>query len=323
VVREPKLLDRLREACRVRHYSPHTADAYHHWCRRFILFHGKQHPKDMAEPEVNAFLTHLAVAGNVAASTQNQALAALLFLYQHVLARPLDRIEGVVRANRPTRLPTVLTRTEVVPLLAAVTGVPKLVSGLLYGGGLRLMEGLHLRVKDMDFAAGEIMVRDGKGFKDRRTMLPASLRPELEAHLKKREQLHEADLVAGLGQAPMPDALARKLRGADRDWAWQWVFPATGHYTDRRTGVRHRHHIHESTIARAVHEAARRVRLTKRVTCHTFRHSFATHLLEGGADIRTVQELLGHNDVRTTMIYTHVLNKGPVGLRSPLDMLPS
>ena len=317
----PKLLDRLRETCRARHYSPRTEDSYHYWCRRFILFHGKRHPQEMAEPELNRFLTHLAVEGNVAASTQNQALAAVLFLYQHVLGRPLDRIEGVVRANRPTRLPAVLTQAEVGPLLTAVTGTPGLVCGLLYGGGLRLMEGLELRVKDIDLVAGVITVRDGKGFKDRRTMLPASLRPAFEAHLARRKAMHKADLAAGLGRVALPGALARKYPAADREWAWQWVFPATSHYTDQMTGVRHRHHLHETAVAKALRAASQKLGLAKRVTCHTFRHSFATHLLEGGADIRTVQELLGHNDVRTTMIYTHVLNKGPVGLRSPLDTL--
>jgi integron integrase len=303
----------------VRHYSPRTEDAYHDWCRRFILFHGKRHPQEMAETEVNAFLTHLAVDGHVAASTQNQALAARLFLYQHVLLKPLDRLDGVIRANRPKQLPVVLTPDEVRILLAALTGTPAVVCGLLYGGGLRLLEGLQLRVKDLDFATGRVVVRDGKGFRDRVTVLPDSLRGLLADHLTRRRTVHAADLAGGLGRVPMPDALARKYPNADREWGWQWVFPAISHYTDRRTGVKHRHHLHESVVSRALADAVRKLGWGKRVTSHAFRHSFATHLLENGYDIRTVQELLGHQDVRTTMIYTHVVNRGPLAVRSPLD----
>jgi integron integrase len=318
--RQPKLLDRLRSACRVRHFSRRTEEAYHDWARRFILFHHVRHPETMAEPEVNAFLTHLAVERNVSASTQNQALAALLFLYDAVLGRPLDQL-AVVRANRPGRLPSVMTPDEVGRVLAALTGVPRLVAQIQYGAGLRVLETLQLRVKDLDFEGSKIMVRDGKGFQDRVSVLPAAVVPGLREQLECRRAVHDADLRKGLGRAPMPDALARKFPNADREWGWQWVFAAASHYTDRQTGVRHRHHLHESVISRAVREAVTRVGLTKRVTTHTFRHSFATHLLEAGADIRTVQELLGHKDVRTSMISTHVLTRGPAGVRSPLDRL--
>jgi len=257
----------------------------------------------------------------VAASTQNQGLAALLFLYEHVLEQPLNRIEGVVRARRPRRLPVVLSREDVAAVLAELDGDPYLVCALLYGSGLRVLEGLRIRVKDLDFERGESTVRDGKGRKDRITMLPAALYEPLQEHLRRVRRQHEEDLRAALGQAPLPDALARKYPNAAREWGWQWVFPASSHYLDPRTGIQHRHHLHESVIQKAVHEAARRAGLAKPATPHTFRHSFATHLLEDGYDIRTVQELLGHKDVRTTMIYTHVLNRGGRGVRSPLDRL--
>lgn len=317
----PKLLDRLRAACRVRHLSRRTEDAYHHWCRRFILYHGVRHPQEMAEPEVNAFLTHLAVEGHVAASTQNQALAALLFLYEHVLGRPLDRVRGVVRAHRPERRPVVLTRDEVRSLLGHLDGVPRLVGVLLYGTGMRVFECLHLRVKDVEFTRDEFTVRDGKGEKDRVVPLPRSAKPDLSAHLDRVRAQHRADLAKGVGQVPLPYALARKYPSADREWGWQWVFPATSHYSDRRTGVRHRHHLHETVIQRAFRDACRAAGIVKHATPHTLRHAFATHLLEAGADIRTVQELLGHANVETTMIYTHVLNRGPHGIISPADRL--
>jgi integron integrase len=255
----------------------------------------------------------------LAASTQNQALAALLFLYGAVLGKPLDRIDGVVRANRPKRLPAVMTRDEAVRVLGAMAGTPRLVAQLQYGAGLRVLEALQLRVKDVEFDGSRVVVRDGKGFQDRLTVLPAAVVPALTEHLAARRAVHTRDLRRGLGRVPMPDALARKFPGADREWGWQWVFAARTHYTDPRTGVRHRHHLHESVVGRAVREAVAAVGLTKRVTTHTFRHSFATHLLEAGYDLRTVQELLGHKDVRTTMIYTHVLNTGPKAVRSPLD----
>jgi len=317
----PRLYDCVVEALRSRHYSRRTEEAYLHWIRRFLAFHGGTHPRELAEKDLNRFLTHLAIGENVAASTQNQALAAVLFLYQHVLEQPLDRIEGVVRARKPKRLPVVLSRDEVGAILAELDGVPRLVCALLYGAGLRLLEALELRVKDLDFGRGEITVRQGKGQKDRLTMLPGELLQEIQDHLRRSRQQHETDLKSGLGQAPLPDALSRKYPKAGREWVWQWVFPASSHYLDRETGIRHRHHLHESVIQKAVHQAARRAGLAKRVTTHAFRHSFATHLLEDGYDIRTVQELLGHKDVQTTMVYTHVLNRGGRGVRSPLDVL--
>ncbi|MGH2704561.1 MAG: integron integrase [Actinomycetota bacterium] len=273
----------------------------------------------LREPAVNAFLTHLAVDQNVAASTQNQALAALLFFYEQVLGQPLDRIDGVVRARKPKRLPVVLSRKEVQTILSFVEGVPRLVCMLLYGAGPRITEALSGRVKDLDFERRELIVRDGKGQKDRVTMLPDQLRGPLKEHLRAVRRQHDADLASGLGRAPMPDALARKYRNADREWGWQWVFPATSYYLDRSTGVRHRYHLHESVVQKAVRAAVLRAGIAKHATAHTFRHSFATHLLEDGYDIRTVQELLGHKDVRTTQIYTHVLNRGGHGVPSPLD----
>jgi len=318
---QPKLLDRVRHAIRARHYSPRTEEAYVHWIRRYIFFHKVRHPADMGKQELNAFLSHLAVKEHVSASTQTQALSALVFLYRHVLERDLGLLEGVVRAKRPGRVPVVLTRSEVRQLLTHLDDVVLLVCTLLYGSGLRLLECLHLRVKDIDFERLEIAVRDGKGQKDRVTMLPVSCKQPLLDHLVKIGQLHEDDLRQGLGRAPLPDAVARKYPSADRQWAWQYVFPASSHYTDRQTGVRHRHHLHETVVQKAVAQAVRLAGLNKPATPHTLRHSFATHLLEGGSDIRTVQELLGHNDVSTTMIYTHVLNRGGRGVQSPADRL--
>ncbi len=316
-----KLLDRVREAIRTRHYSPRTEQAYVHWIRRYIFFHNVRHPADMGQPELNAFLTHLAVKERVSASTQTQALSALVFLYRHVLDRDVGLLEGVVRARRPGRVPIVLTRAEVRRLLAHLDGTVLLVCTLLYGSGLRLLECLRLRVKDIDLERHEITVRDGKGQKDRVTPLPVTCREPLREHLKTIGQLHEDDLRQGLGRAPLPDAVARKHPSADRQWAWQYVFPASSHYTDRLTGVRHRHHLHETVIQKAMAEAVRIAGINKPATPHTLRHSFATHLLEGGYDIRTVQELLGHQDVSTTMIYTHVLNRGGRGVQSPADSL--
>jgi integron integrase len=318
---QPKLLERVREAIRTRHYSPRTEEAYVHWIRRYIFFHRVRHPADMGKPELNAFLSHLAVKEHVSASTQTQALSALVFLYRHVLDRDIGLLEGVVRAKRPGRVPVVLTRGEVKQLLSHLDNVVLLVCTLLYGSGLRLLECLHMRVKDIDFERLEIAVRDGKGQKDRVTMLPVSCKQPLLDHLVKTGQLHEDDLRQGLGRAPLPDAVARKYPSADRQWAWQYVFPASSHYTDRQTGVRHRHHLHETVVQKAVAEAVRVAGLNKPATPHTLRHSFATHLLEGGSDIRTVQELLGHNDLSTTMIYTHVLNRGGRGVQSPADRL--
>jgi integron integrase len=278
-----------------------------------------RHPKEMGATEVAAFLSHLAVRGKVSASTQNQALSALLFLYRHVVGIELEWVDGVLRAKRPVRLPIVLTRGEVAAVLRRMRGVDRIMASLLYGSGLRLLECAHLRVKDVDLTRREITVRDGKGRKDRVTMLPAAIAKPLGAHLEKVKQQHEADLRKGLGSVELPDALERKYPKAPWEWAWQWVFPATRLYTDMKTGRRRRHHLHESVLQRAVREAVLRSGIPKRATCHTLRHSFATHLLEDGYDIRTIQELLGHSDVATTMIYTHVLNRGGRGVRSPLD----
>jgi integron integrase len=318
---KPNLLDQLRHAVRALHYSPNTEEAYVHWAWRYILFHHKRHPAEMGEAEVNAFLTDLAVTQHVAASTQNQALAALLFLYEKVLHRPLDRLEGVVRAKRPHRLPVVLTRDEVRAILGRLSGTYRLIATLLYGCGLRQIECLRLRVKDIDFGKNQITIREGKGQKDRVTMLPGAANEPLAKHLQRVQRLHAADLQAGFGRVELPFALDRKYPNADREWGWQYVFPSANIGTDPRSGVRRRHHAHESAIARAVKHATRTAGIAKRVTCHTFRHSFATHLLEDGYDIRTIQELLGHQDVSTTMIYTHVLNQGGRGVRSPLDGL--
>jgi integron integrase len=315
----PKLLDRLRQTCRVRHYSIRTEDAYHDWARRFILFHGKRHPQEMGAAEINQFLTHLAVEGHVSASTQNQAFCAILFLYRDVLQVEPGRIEGVIRANRPKRLPVVLTRVEVNRVLSQLADPYRLMAELMYGSGLRLLECLRLRVKDIDLDRKEITVREGKGNKDRRTMLPASVIPRLIAHLVEVRRVHDHDLANGYGSVYLPDALDRKLPNAAREFWWQYVFPSSRLSTDPRSGEVRRHHQHESALSRAVGDAVRTAGMTKRATSHSFRHSFATHLLEAGYDIRTVQELLGHEDVSTTMIYTHVLNKGGRAVTSPLD----
>jgi integron integrase len=315
----PRLLDRVRQACRVRHLSRRTEDAYVAWIRRFILFHKKRHPNDMGAEEVSRFLSWLAVSRRVSASTQNQALNALLFLYRNVLQRELPAVGGVVRAHRPVRLPTVLTRDEVRAVLAQLKGMPYLVTSLLYGSGLRLLECLQLRVKDIDFDRSQITVREGKGSKDRVTLLPLSIRTDLARHIETVRRLHRGDLQVGLGQVVLPGAIGRKYPAAASSWSWQFVFPASRACRDPLWGAPSRFHIHESAIQRAVTSAVRSAGLTKRATCHSFRHSFATHLLEDGYDIRTVQELLGHADVTTTMIYTHVLNRGVMGVRSPID----
>ena len=315
----PKLLDRVRRAIQIRHYSVRTEHAYVHWVRRFVLFHGKRHPAGLGAPEVSEFLSHLATHGRVAASTQNQARNALLFLYREVLLQPLPELEEVVRAKPPHRLPVVLTPGEVTALLAALSGPPRLVAGLLYGSGLRLLEGLRVRVKDLDFERGEILVRDGKGRRDRVTMLPRRLTGPLRQQLEIARALHRADLAEGFGAVFLPDALAQKYPSADREWGWQYVFPAAQRSLDPRSGEERRHHLSESSVQRAVRAGVRRAGLVKPASCHTLRHSFATHLLERGQDIRTVQELLGHRSVATTMIYTHVLNRGARGVTSPLD----
>ena len=318
---KPRLLDRVREAIRTRHYSRRTEKAYVHWIKRYIFFHGKRHPAEMGAPEVTAFLTSLAVHDKVAASTQNQALSALLFLYREVLGVELPWLDDVVRAKRPQYLPVVLTRDEVRAVLQRLDGVPRLMALLLYGAGLRLLECCRLRVKDVDFATNQIVIRDGKGHKDRVTMLPAAVKAALTAHLEGAREQHQADLRHGAGWVELPGALLRKYPNAGREWGWQWVFPATRIYVERVTGQRRRHHLHESVLQRAVKDAVRAARIAKPATCHTFRHSFATHLLEESHDIRTVQELLGHQDVSTTMIYTHVLNRGPAGVQSPADRM--
>lgn len=315
------LYEQVVRTLRAKHYSPRTEKVYVHWIGRFIKFHAGVHPNQMGEVEVNEFLTDLAVVHNVASSTQNQALAALLFLYDSVLSKPLDRIEGVVRARKPKRLPVVMTTQEVGAVLEHLSGAPHLVARLLYGSGLRLLEGLTLRVKDIDFDRGELVLRDAKGQTDRVTMLPKAVHSDLLAQLQTTRRIHDADLKAGLGRVVLPSALARKYPNADRSWGWQWVFPASSHYDEEGTGIRRRHHLHETVVQKAVRVAVIRSGISKPVTCHTFRHSFATHLLRAGYDIRTVQELLGHRDVRTTMIYTHVLNKGGRGVDSPLDRL--
>jgi integron integrase len=315
-----RLLESVRRAARSRHYSPRTEHAYTEWVRRFVLFHGNRSPAEMGEPEVSRFLSCLATDGRVSASTQNQALSALLFLYQEVLRRDLDWLKDVVRAKRPVRLPVVLTPDEVDAILRELHGAPWLMASLMYGAGLRLMECCRLRVKDIDLARAEIIVRDGKGAKDRVTLLPEKLHRPMAAHLDEVFRLHQQDLSRGRGRAPLPGALVRKYPSAPREWGWQWVFPATRFYREAETGVMYRHHLHESVVQRSVKEAVRAARIAKPASCHTLRHSFATHLLESGYDIRTIQELLGHSDVTTTMIYTHVLNRrGGRGVVSPLD----
>lgn len=317
----PKLLDQVRTACRVRHFSRRTEDAYVGWIRRFILFHQKRHPSTLGATAVTAFISSLATDSLVSASTQNQALNALLFLYRAVLQRELEPFHGIVRARTPVTLPIVLTRDEVRRLLAELHGVPRLVASLLYGSGLRLLECLELRIKDVDLARREITVRRGKGNKDRRTVLPSTSVPSLEAHIARVRTLHEADLARGFGRVVLPDALRAKYPNADRSWPWQFVFPAARICRDPRYGPPTRFHLHASAVQRAVAAAVRRAGLSKRAACHTLRHSFATQLLEDGHDIRTIQELLGHADVSTTMIDTHVLNRGGRGVRSPADAL--
>ena len=315
----PRLLDLAREAIRQRHYSRRTEDTYLDWMKRFILFSGKRHPHELGAAEVTAFLNDLATVRKVAAATQNQALAALLFLYKEVLAEPLPWLDELVHAKRPVKRPTVLTASEAQKLLAKLRGTKWLMASLLYGAGLRLRECLTLRVKDMDFGYRQILIRDGKGGKDRVTILPASVIEPLQAHLARVKALHERDLDEGYGDVELPDAIARKYPRAPYEWGWKFIFPSYKRSVDPRTGAIRRHHVYENYLIRGVKDAARAAGITKHVSCHTLRHSFATHLLEAGYDIRTVQELLGHNDVSTTMVYTHVLNKGGRGVKSPLE----
>jgi integron integrase len=314
-----RLMDEVRRRLRVKHYSLRTEKAYVGWIRRFILANGKRHPREMGAPEVEAFLTRLAVEGEVASSTQNQALSALLFLYRDVLGIELPWLDQVTRARRPQRLPTVLSCDEVKSLLAHMDGRAWLLASLLYGTGMRLMEGLRLRVKDVDFRRHEILIRDGKGGKDRRTVLPHALVPPLEREMERARVLHEGDLAEGFGETWLPHALGRKYPGAAREFGWQYVFPSQRRSLDPRSGAERRHHFDEAVLSRALKRSAVLASIHKPVSAHVLRHSFATHLLEAGYDLRTIQELLGHKDVATTQIYTHVLNRGGRGVVSPLD----
>ena len=314
----PRLSDRAREAMRLRQFSPRTEKSYLGWMRRYYEFNGRRDPAELGSAQVTAFLNGLATDGHVAASTQNQALAALLFLYRKVLGIELPWLDDLIHARTPARLPVVLTRGEVRAVLMRMHGVPRLMASLLYGCGLRLLECCRLRVKDIDFDRHQITVRRGKGDKDRATMLPNSVKADLGAHLKRVRAQHTGDVARGAGWVELPGSLATKLPSTGREWPWQWVFPATRHYVERETGQKRRHHLHETVVQQAVRSAVLATGIRKRASCHTFRHSFATHLLEDGSDIRTVQELLGHKDVATTMIYTHVLNRGvPPGWSPP------
>ena len=318
----PRLLDQVCEVIRTRHMSPRTERTYVAWVRRFVIASGRRHPLELGIADVRQFLTRLAVDDRVAASTQNQAAAAILFLYREVLRSPLPEVDGVVLAKRPQHIPVVLSRDEARAVIAELRGMPRLTALLMYGGGLRLMETVTLRIKDVDFERRELTIRGGKGAKDRRTVLPASAADALREHIPLIRDLHQRDLHAGGGRVPLPGALDRKYPNAGADWAWQYVFPAMRAHREDGTRLVFRHHLHETVVQRAVKEAVNRAGIAKRASCHTFRHSFATHLLEDGYDIRTVQELLGHRDVRTTMIYTHVLNRGGLGVRSPADRVP-
>ncbi len=315
-------IDDVRDVIRTRHFSYRTEETYIHWIKRFIVHHGMRHPKRMGQAEVAAFLNHLAVGQEVAASTQNQAMHALVFAYRAVLGVDLGWIDGLVRAKKPLRLPVVLNQAEVTAVLAHLEGTHRLMANLLYGSGMRLMECVRLRVKDVDIAYRQILVREGKGYKDRVTMLPDRILPVLQEHIARVRELHRQDLAAGGGSVHLPFALLRKYPKADREWAWQYVFPAAELSRDPRSpdgATWRRHHVHEQSLQRAVKAAMAKAGIAKTASCHSLRHSFATHLLESGYDIRTVQELLGHQDVSTTQIYTHVLNKSRLGVRSPLD----
>jgi len=315
---KPKLLDKVRATIRLKHYSFRTEDAYLYWIKRFVIYHQKRHPIEMGEQEINKFLSHLAIDEQVAASTQNQALCALIFLYKQVLNKAIGDLE-LVWAKKPKRMPVVFSKAEVKAVLDHLSGVNWLMAMLLYGAGLRLTECLQPRIKDVDFTYKQIVVRDSKGDKDRVTTLPESIIGPLQQHLIKVKTLHEKDLKAGYGKVYLSNALERKYRNANKEWGWQYIFPASQISTDPRSGIFRRHHIYETVLQKAVKEAIRKAGITKHASCHTLRHSFATHLLESGYDIRTIQELLGHKNVETTMIYTHVMNKGGKGVKSPAD----
>ncbi len=316
---KPRLLDQVHNQIKFLHYSSRTEESYIYWIKKFIFYHHKKHPKDMGEDEIRIFLSHLATHENVSASTQNQALSALLFLYRYVLKRDIQLIEKIEKAKRPKRLPVVFTRQEVDKILSIMTGTHWLVASLLYGTGMRLLECLRLRVQDIDFTQMIITIRDGKGWKDRITMLPESLKDSLRNQIRKAKTIHNEDIRDGYGETILPYALARKYLNAGKEFGWQWVFPASKLSFNKEKQIISRHHLNESSIQRAVKDALRKAEIHKNGSCHSFRHSFATHLLENGYDIRTVQELLGHKDIRTTMIYTHVLSKNKMGVKSPLD----
>jgi integron integrase len=319
--RPPRLLSQLRHALRSRHYSARTEQSYCRWVKRFVFFHKMRHPAEMGEAEINDFLTHLALKDRVSSSTQNQALSAVLFLYRHVLRREIGDLGQVIRARSPKRLPVVLTREEIKAVFSRLHGQIWLMASLMYGAGLRLNECLCLRVQDIDFGANQITVRNGKGFKDRVTMLPQSAKQQLLQHLERVKLIHDKDLSDGYGETALPHALARKYPKAPWEWRWQFVFPQKTRWVDPRTGKQGRYHVDPSILQKAVKAAVDDAAIAKRATCHSMRHSFGTHLLESGYDIRTVQELLGHKDVRTTMIYTHVLNRGGKGVLSPMDSI--
>jgi len=318
---KPRLFDRVRQIIQALHYSPRTEKTYIGWIKRFIFFCGKRHPIEMGEKEINEFLSFLAIKKNVTASTQNQALCAIVFLYRHVLNRDIGLLDGLIRAKRPGRLSIVLTKGEVRKVISHLSGIKKMIVMIMYGSGLRLMECLRLRIKDIDLLSNQIIIRDGKGNKDRITMLPEVVNAPLKEHIRRVWKIHQLDLKDGFGRVYLPYALSRKYPNAPREWNWQYVFPASKRFRNPGTGEQGRHHIHETAIQKSVKKAIRAAGIVKHASCHTFRHSFATHLLEDGYDIRTVQELLGHKDVRTTMIYTHVLNRGVRGVLSPADRL--
>jgi len=318
---KPRLLDQVRETIRTKHYSIRTEQSYVQWVRRYILFHNKRHPKDMGEKEINEFLKHLAVNRNVTASTQTQALCAILFLYKEVLNEEIGFVENIYRAKKPRRLPVVFTRQEIREIMQHLSGEKWLMVNIIYGAGLRLMECLRLRVKDVDFSYNQITVRDGKGKQDRITMLPESIKHALKKHIEKVWRIHQKDLKEGYGSVYMPYALSRKYRNAEREWGWQYIFPSRNRSVDPRSGKVRRHHLNQQVLQRTIKAAIRKAAINKQGSSHSLRHSFATHLLEDGYDIRSIQELLGHKDVKTTMVYTHVLRRGGQGVKSPADRL--